>query len=107
MSKSISFHHSLQMSNKIVIEFIANIEASDMRSILGKNIYRISQCKTDRHILNSRIVKENSGYKILPNDELWKIYLAQDVIDIRNSNMSAEGFSHDEIDDLFQYLIIS
>ena len=108
MSRFISFYKSLQTSEKFIVRFITALEAEDMRSTLGRNLNEISRlCGVHKDDLTPAKVKGVCSYKSLSDEEMWKLNLAEEVLNIKNANLTIHGFEEPEIDQIFHYLCIS
>ena len=52
-------------------------------------------------------VKENFKYKPVPEDELWRIPLLKEIIEVRTGTYEIEGFTNEEIDEMLEFVCIS
>ena len=52
-------------------------------------------------------VKENFKYKPVPDKELWRIPLLKEIIEVITGTYQIEGFTHEEIDEMLEFVCIS
>ena len=105
LSRFVSFHKSLVESSKFPVRFLARLQEKDMKTVLGKNLAKISDlCNTDIQDLTSSIVKRNIKYREVPDSEKWRVGLAQELISMRESVADLDGFTSDEKEELLTYV---
>ena len=97
-SRFIQFHDSLQDNKKSIVRFLCDMCTDNRRTIHGRNIFKLQRqldCKKEE--LSSFFIKENMKFKPLPEEEEWRVPLILNLLEIRNSTMSLDYFSKDEI----------
>ena len=50
---------------------------------------------------------ENLTYQEIPESELWRIDLVNELLCIRGNDLELNGFSMEEINDLIEYVCVS
>ena len=111
-SRKISFHESLIASSKFPVRFLARLVVSDLRTTHGKNIHDIKlQCGVDQESpekIRTKIVKERLSYKDPPVEEIWRLALSKELIDIRDSNdYLVPGFTDFEVTEMLNYVCVT
>ena len=108
-SRFVTFHSSLRNSSKFPVRFLANLSENDLRTIHGKNLAEISRlCDHPVSSLTSKIVKEKLCYRVVPDNQEWRVKMCKEVKSIRdNRETSLPGFTDDEINQILQFLCVS
>ena len=102
-----SFYRSLIESCKFPVRFLARICERDHRTVLGNTLSHLKfLCnEPDLSMLNPSLVKRNLKYMLPPDNELWRIELARELITARNDNIP--GFTPAEIEDMLAFVCTS
>ena len=96
------FVKTLGNSKKKCVASLANRVCNDQNSITKKNLNVIeeeSNC-IDILSLNPCFVSSQIRYAPIPNEEMWRVSLLEELIQIRSHDSVLEGFSKKEIDEL-------
>ena len=57
--------------------------------------------------LKSCEVTENFKHKPVPDDQLWRIPLLKEIIEVRAGTYQIEGFTDEEITEMIEFVCIS
>ena len=49
----------------------------------------------------------HAAYHKLPEDQLYRVHFATEVIDLKNNELEVPGFDHQELDEILSYLCVS
>ena len=91
--------------NKFTVRFLANLFLTDNRTTLGSNMaYIAKECETVVNKLTPSIVKRKLIYRKTEYD--WKTDVAMEMLEVRHGNMSLEGFSKKEIEEILTNVCI-
>ena len=107
-SRFIKFHENNLKSVKSVIRTLANLNKDDLTTVYGNNLYNIGRCcNTNVQSLTPQLVKTTMSYFRIPDDQLWRVPIIQEMLAIRNNDLSLTGFSYREIKDILDNMCIS
>ena len=106
LSRLVTFHKGLINSPKFTIRFLARITERDLRTAHGKSLHLLmEQCNVDRlEDLNSNMVKRKVVYYPRLEDHAWRTSLAFELFRVRKNDVTIEGFSDTETNDIFNYI---
>ena len=51
--------------------------------------------------------KESLKYKAVPDDQVWRIYIVNELIEVKSGNAVIEGFTNEEILAMLELVCIS
>ena len=107
-----SFYRSLIESPKFPVRFLANLQADDMRTVLGRNIANLTTIcdlpRSDRSLLSKALVKKKMVYRQVENGDMWKVTLAKELLEMCDGESPrVQGFSEAEIKEMLDYLCTS
>ena len=96
------FVKTLRNSKKKCVASLANRVCNDQNSITKKNLNLIEEESNCIEILslNPCYVSSQIKYAPIPNEEMWRVSLLEELIQIRSHDFVLEGFTKKEIDDL-------
>ena len=57
--------------------------------------------------LNSKDVKSNFQYEIVPNNEKWRIPIVDELIEVRAGNLELDGFTDEEKKKILDFVCTS
>ena len=80
----------------------------DVRSITGNNMRRIMLLMGEdcmEKVTKSNIDKIN--YYKVKDDDMWKVKIATEALDVRDGNGEIENFQKDEIEAILQFACVS
>ena len=106
LSRLVSFHKGLVNSPKFTIRFLARLSERDMRTTHAKSLNWLAEyCNSDKiEDLTTKIVKRKVLYCPRSEDSAWKITLATELLHVRNNDISIEGFSDLETNEMLHFL---
>ena len=84
---------------------LAKLLQNDLRTTYGNNLRKIAdKCNTNVMDLSPLDVKLNVKYKRLPEDEIWRIQILNEIIFARDNNVEVDGLSRRDINDIIYYV---
>ena len=107
-SRLVGFYKAQLASPKFRVRFLLNLAVTDKRSVIGSNLDRIAnECGCEIDQLTPKIVKAKLRYATVPNDQEWRVQVANDLYAMRKDSGIIPGFSSDEIECMLQFVCIS
>ena len=101
----ISFVNKLQYSPKEVVRDVFQLIKGDCRSITGSNIRNINlDCAVDQVHPFAEVDIEKKDFFPAPADSAWRVSLIQELINIRDGDSNATGWTKEEVKDALEYL---
>ena len=105
-SRYVTFYQSLVNCNKLGVRFLARLNDSDHRTVLGRTLRRIlDDCRltgSGLGQLNAQLVKKNLLHFRVPDGEQWRIPLIQELLHLVVDNLDSK-----EIGDIIDHLCTS
>ena len=110
-SRYVTFHKTLLASKKKPIRFLARLNELDLRTVLGRTLHKLTTLvgiDTDKpgELTVSRI-KSKLKYFEVPNEEMWRLPICNDLLDVRQGNLELKGFTKDECSDMLRWVCTS
>ena len=88
-----------------MIRTLATLNKDDLTTTYGRNLYNIGRCcNLPVNCLTPQLVKGNMTYFTIPEAELWRIAIIEDILALRNNEMSLTGFSYVELKDILDHV---
>ena len=112
LSKFVGFHKALISSKKFPVCFLARLLENDLRSVHGKNLGEIARMchmghSPDIEELKPAMVKDKVRYRVIPDDETWRIDMCKELMNLRrNDDIQVVGFTTDELEELLTFLCV-
>ena len=112
LSKFVGFHKALITSKKFPVCFLARLLENDLRSVHGKNLSEIARMchmghSPDIEKLKPAMVKDKVRYRVIPDDETWRIDMCKELMNLRrNDDIQVVGFTTDELEELLTFLCV-
>ena len=110
-SRYVTFYQSLVNCNKLGVRFLARLNDSDHRTVLGRTLRRIlDDCRltgSGLGQLNAQLVKKNLLYFMVPDGEQWRIPLIQELLQLRQGHLVVDNSDSKEIGDIIDHLCTS
>ena len=109
-SRYATFYHSLILSNKLPVRFLARLSENDNRTVLGKTLSTLCNQleEDDLSCVNSTVIKNKLCYRAPPEDDLWRLSLGSELLQIRDGNeLELKGFTKQECSDLLYFACTS
>ena len=102
---------TLLASKKKPIRFLARLNELDLRTVLGRTLHKLTTLvgiDTDKpgELTVSRI-KSKLKYFEVPNEEMWRLPMCNDLLDVRQGNLELKGFTADECSDMLRWVCTS
>ena len=108
-SRYVSFYKSLIHSPKLCVRLMAKLCQDDLRTVLGNTLATLANCcnLSTPDLLTSQCVKRNLTYFTIPDDEEWRRKFVLELLQLRDHDLSLEGFSEDEVNTLMNHVCTS
>ena len=107
----VTFHQSLVNCNKLGVRFLARLNDSHHRTVLGRTLRHIlDDCRltwSGLGQLNAQLVKKNLLYFMVPDGEQWRIPLIQELLQLRQGHLVVDNLDSKEIGDIIDHLCTS
>ena len=109
LARYTTFVRSLLSNEAFEVRFMANLCLTDMRTVTGKSVAKISSMCNNANISNltAKLVKETVRYNVIPIEETWRIGLMNDMRMVLSSDSADIGLSIDEATQLMEYACVS
>ena len=105
MKRFIKFTEQLACSTKRTTRNVFHIIKHDCRSITGHNLRKIMQyCGKSRISELTSVEVGKMTYHPIPNNEVWRISLVEELLDIRSNSSNIDDWSKEELSDLLEYI---
>ena len=108
MKRFLSFVDKINSSTKIALKNVFNTVKHDCQSVTGSNLRNI-MLLVDKSRIVDLCVEDASqiSYHEIEEDELWRVDLANEMIDTMWGEMTVDGFSRDELGHILGYACAS
>ena len=104
----LSFINHINKSQKNIPKQLLNTIQFDTRSVTGSNIRRILLLTGKENINQiTHTDIENIDYAVISNENRWRIDLIKEITDVKFDQLSIDGFSKEECEEILQYACIS
>ena len=108
MKRFLSFLSQVQKSSKLLPGLLLNLVKHDVRSSTGSNLRNIMLLTGKDNIEE---VKEmdvaDVDYAPVIQEDLWKIQMVMELIDVRDGQLKLDNFSNEELEDTLEFLCTS
>ena len=104
----VSFVKQIEKSTKMFPQCLLKIVKHDTRSITGHNI-RMIKILCDNNDWNTVGTNDvgKIDYAVMKEDDLWKVKLGRELIELKHRQLQANTFSDEEIDKILDYICTS
>ena len=77
----------------------------DIGTVYGNNICQIrNNCNVNANcLLTSQLVKTTMSYFDTPDNEIWRLPIIKEILDLKTNNLCLAGFSNDEMEDMLVF----
>ena len=107
-SRFIKFMQSLVSSTKSSISYLARLVRYDNRSLAGRTISRLSkECNVNKIALTVSSVSKSVRYFPVPEEELWRIDLMKELLNVNRSFLDINDFNYMEINHMMNFICTS
>ena len=95
----LSFIEKIKTSNKIALKNVFNVVKHDCQSVTGSNLRNI-MLMVDKNRITDLDVDDASkiSYHEIPQEELWRVDLVNQLVDAMWGECTVDGFSRDELE---------
>ena len=108
IKRFISFLKQILRSKKTIPKELLNSIQRDTRSTTGLNIRRIlllTKKESIEQITDKDV--ENIEYAKIPDDDMWRVNMIKEVTNVKFGQLTIEGFSTEECEEMLQFACIS
>ena len=93
------FCELIMRSGKEALKSVFQTVSRNVQSQTGRNLRKIMLLMNKSTVseLDSSEVKENFKYKAVPDDQVWRIPIVKELIEVKAGNAVIEGFTNEEI----------
>ena len=95
-SRFLKFTDQLCNSTKPVVSLLARLFREDMRTTMGKNLFKIGKAMGDRECTTANI-KRHFRYFPVPDGEVWRLNVLDELIDNSGRTGDVENFSETDV----------
>ena len=108
IQRFLSFIDQIKNCPKPIVNNVLSVKKHDARSTTGSNLRNIMQLCQKESInelkpSDSKMIR----YHPIPEEEKWKVQYIKEIIEVRTGNMSIEGFSQYELDEIMEFMCTS
>lgn len=104
-SRFVQFYDSLLKCSKLSLRLLVNLSKGDHRTFLHCNLTDIArECNTDIMSLCKNYVKHNLKFSNVPDDQLWKIPILNELLNVRSNDLMINDFAIHETTDMINFL---
>ena len=110
-SRYVTFYQSLVNCNKLGVRFLARLNGSDYRTVLGSTL---RQMRDDCSLtglglgqLTAQLVKKKLVYYTVPDGEQGRIPLLQELLKLRQGHLKIDNLNSEEISNIIDHLCTS
>ena len=104
LSRYCTFAQSLIASRAFEVRFLARLCLNDMRTVFGRTMTRIALiCNSKVEDTKSTTVLRNVKYAPTPENEIWRIGVVKNMLDIIGKNGSNVGLTDNEASQILEF----
>ena len=105
-SRLVTFYKSLINTTKFPVRFLARLNEADMRTVLGRNLHTLLEKCGLQHLddLQAKLVKQRCKYFVAPAEELWRLPILTELLQVRKKNFTLGDINTKETEDMILYL---
>jgi hypothetical protein len=104
----VSFMEKIDQSNKSALKILNQEALKDVRSNPGTNYQGIMHLLGDMDIRKVTVQGiENLVYKVIPQEDQWKLDIPMELSDVMNGDAEVEGFNWKELEYIFESVCVS
>ena len=108
IKRFLSFLQQIHKSDKVFPKQLLRLIENDTRSITGCNLRRILLLvKRSKVEEISKDDIENIEYANLNDDDCWRVNLIKEITNVKFGQVSVEGFSNEECEEILQFACTS
>ena len=108
IKRFISFLQQIKKSRKMTPKLLLNAIMNDTRSITGSNVKRILVLtkKSKVEDITTEDI-ENIVYEKISDENLWRIDLIKEITDVKFGQLTVDGFSQEECEEILKFACVS
>ena len=107
-SRFIKFTQSLASSSKPSVSYLARLVKNDNRTLMGRTISKISrEINVAKASLTSQVVRKSMVYFPVPDDQMWRIDILKELLNVKQQSLSLGHFNLDETSTMINYICTS
>ena len=105
LKRFLAFLQQIRNSNKEASKFLLDSIYKDTNSITGSNLRNIL-LMTGKATVSELVPDDVSSlqYHPMPEDEMWKVSILQELIDAKHGNMEIDEFRYNELEEMLEFL---
>jgi hypothetical protein len=103
----LNFINSIRKSKKHALRNLLRVIEYDTLSVTGRNLRTILLQTDVQDVRNLKPSDVKKKYRILPENEKFRVGFIKEIVDVRNNQLEVEGFDDDEIEAILQHLCVS
>ena len=101
-SRYAGFHQSLLKCDKFAVRYLARLHQEDQRTTFGRTLRQIA-CECEETFP----VKKKMKYFAVPEVEVWRLSLVDDLLKARDNISALPGFSLAEVEEMLTFICTS
>ena len=108
-SRLLQSHNTITMKcEKSSTKLLGHLFKKDLRTKHGRNFEKIAaSCQTEMKNLTTKLIKNDMHYSKIPETELWREQVLNDLIMTRTNKFTVENFDNEEIEDFLIHVCTS
>ena len=95
----------IRSSKKLALMSLLKVIEHNTRSVTGQNLRSILLKAKVHQVQSLKPTDVNFKYCDIPDEEAFRVYLINDIIEVRNGEVEFPGLSKDELDDIMQHRV--
>ena len=110
VKRFMKFHETLQRTQKTSIRYLSKLSERNLMTVYGQNLWNISHRSSEPlENLTAKNVGEKFKYVDIPEQELWKIDVIKELLELKWNESEIDNFDFDktELDELLSDLCAS
>ena len=109
ISRYVTFSKTLLSNKAFEVRFLARASVSDMRTVLGKSMTKITDlCNLeDFALVSAKVVKDCLSYQKIPENELWRLGILEDMLNVLQNNNTVDVLTYDEAMTILNYVCVT
>ena len=108
LKRFVSFMERIDKSSKSALKILKQEALKDVRSITGTNYRGIMLLMGEMDIRKVSVQNiENLQYRVIPQEDQWKLDITKELSDVMNGDVEVKGFNFMELKDIFESLCVS
>ena len=106
MKNFVRFCELIMQSQKEALKKVFNQVKWNVLSYTGNNLRRIMKLMKKESIseLKSSSVKADFKYKPVPEQEMWRMSILEELLEVRENKFEISGFDQEEIEEILEFV---